>query len=79
MAGPGTTRVAQGGTLILNGIASLTTGRVLENRGLIDARGTSSLFDDFDAPAERIENHGTIRKTAGTELDARLAAAQRWA
>ncbi len=66
MAGPGTTKVVQGGTLILNGISSLTTGRVLENRGLIDARGSSSLFDDFDDPAERIENLGTIRKTAGT-------------
>ena len=51
---------------MLNGIASLTTGRVLENRGLIDVRGTSSLFDDFEAPAERIENLGTVRKTAGT-------------
>ena len=66
MAGPGTTRVAQGGTLILNGIASLTAGRVLENRGLIDARGTATIFDDFEDPAERIENLGTIRKTAGT-------------
>lgn len=66
MAGPGTTRVAQGGTLILNGISSLATGRVLENRGLIDGRGLSSLFDDFDEEAERVENFGTIRKTAGT-------------
>ena len=66
MAGPGTTRVAQGGTLILNGISSLTAGRVLENRGLIDARGTATIFDDFEDPAERIENLGTIRKTAGT-------------
>ena len=67
LAGAGHARAsAQGGTLILNGISSLTTGRVLENRGLIDVRGTSSLFDDFDAPAERIENLGTIRKTAGT-------------
>ena len=66
MAGPGTTRVAQGGTLILNGISSLTTGRVLENRGLIDVRGSATLFDDFDDPAERVENLGTIRKTAGT-------------
>ncbi|MBE2319415.1 hypothetical protein DVA67_025800 [Solirubrobacter sp. CPCC 204708] len=66
MAGPGTTRVTQGATLILNGISSLATGRVLENRGLIDVRGSASLFDDFDQPAERVDNHGTIRKTAGT-------------
>ncbi|MDA0182237.1 hypothetical protein OJ997_18165 [Solirubrobacter phytolaccae] len=66
MAGVGTTKVATGATLILNGIASLTTGRVLENRGLIDVRGTATIFDDFDAPAERIENLGTLRKTAGT-------------
>ena len=66
LAGAGTTRVAQGGTLILNGISSLATGHTLENRGLIDVRGTASLFDDFDDPAERLENLGTIRKTAGT-------------
>ena len=39
---------------------------MLENRGLIDVRGTATIFDDFEDPAERIENLGTIRKTAGT-------------
>ena len=61
MAGPGATKVT--GTLVLNGISSLATGRVLENRGLIDLRGTATVFDDGSG---RVENLGTIRKTAGT-------------
>lgn len=66
MAGPATTKVAVGATLILDGFSSLTGGRVVENRGVIDARGTSMVFDDFEAPAERIENLGTLTKTVGT-------------
>ena len=66
MAGPGRTRVAQGGTIELRGLGSLTGGRTVENAGLLDVKGDHMLMDDLEAPAELLHNTGTLRKTAGT-------------